>query len=334
MKLSVIIVNYKSSSFIVDCLKSASQFESFVNYEWIIVDNNSDDNSKEVITSNFPDIIWIQMGYNAGFARANNTGIKAAKGEVVLLLNPDTIILNDAIKACLDKFLLSNDAACGVQMLNTDMTHQISGSKFMKGGINHLLPLPYWGKILKSIAFILNVEKPSIENASENENVDWISGAFLMVKKKTIQQCGFMDEDFFLYGEEVEWCSRIKKIGNLCIYGSIHIIHILGEVITSNSNSSDKSYTNLFDKKGLQLILSNHVRIRKQFGIFWFLFQLLNYTLAVPIFLVLSTLNQLLKFDYPFKEYKNILGLARNVFIVWSHSLTIIQNKPHFYKVL
>ena len=190
MKLSVIIVNYKSSSFIVDCLKSASQFESFVNYEWIIVDNNSDDNSKEVITSNFPDIIWIQMGYNAGFARANNTGIKAAKGEVVLLLNPDTIILNDAIKACLDKFLLSNDAACGVQMFNTDMTHQISGSKFMKGGINHLLPLPYWGKILKSIAFILNVEKPSIENASENENVDWISGAFLMVKKKTIQQCG------------------------------------------------------------------------------------------------------------------------------------------------
>ncbi len=334
MKLSVIIVNYKSAGFIIDCLNSASQFESFSTYEWIIVDNQSNDQSKELILSNFPNVEWIQMDYNAGFARANNAGIKIAKGEVVLLLNPDTIILDDAIKDCLEKFVASSEVACGVQMLNKDRTPQISGSHFMKGGINHLLPLPYWGAFLKIVASLFKVKKPSIEKASPFEYVDWISGAFLMVKKNIIEKSGLMDEDFFLYGEEVEWCSRLKKYGELCIYGNIHIIHIIGEVISKNSNSSDKSYTNLFDKKGLQLILSNHVRIRKQYGIIWFLFQLLNYTLAVPFFLILSTIFQLLQFKNPFKEYKNILGLAKNVLIVWLHSPSIIQNRPYFYKVL
>jgi len=284
MKLSIIIVNYKSSHFIKDCLQSAIAFESYKDFEWIIVDNDSKDQSKEILLNEFPFLQWHDMGYNAGFARANNAGIKLAKGESILLLNPDTIILNDAINICLQEFSKSVNVACGVQMLNPDLSPQISGNHFMKGGLN--------------------------------------------------QKSGLMDEDFFLYAEEVEWCSRINKIGDLCIYGNIHIIHILGEVITSNSNSSDKSYTNLFDKKGLQFILSNHLRIRKQYGIGWFLFQLLNYTFAVPLFLVLSFIDNMLKFRNPFKEFKNITGLAKNVLIVWLYAPRIIQNKPHFYKVL
>ena len=81
-----------------------------------------------------------------------------------------------------------------------------------------------------------------------------------------------MDEDFFLYAEEIEWCSRLYKQGNLMIYGNLHVIHLIGETITKAANSNDSTYLNLFDRKGLQLILSNHLRIRKQYGIFWFLF--------------------------------------------------------------
>ncbi len=333
-QLSVIIVNYKSAGFIIDCLQSASQFPSFTSFEWIIVDNQSNDNSRELITNQFPNVIWHDMGYNAGFARANNAGIRLAKGANVLLLNPDTLILDDAIAVCLQKFTTSKDVACGVQMLNKDRTTQISGSHFMKGGLNHLLPLPYWGKFLKIISSLLNVKKPSIEKAANEEKVDWISGAFLMVKSDMIQQCGLMDEDFFLYGEEVEWCSRLGKAGTLCIYGAIHIIHIMGEVISANSNSDDKSYTNLFDKKGLQLMISNHVRIRKQYGVGWFLVQLLNYTIAVPVFFIGTFLEQLLRLNNPFKDFGKAIGLARNVLIIWAHCITIIQNKPHFYKVL
>jgi len=302
LPVSIIIVNFRSPKFICDCIVSAFQFLSAKNFEWIIVDNDSKDNSKEIITSQFPFVKWIDMDYNAGFARANNEGIRQSTYEVALLLNPDTIILNDAIEQCYKKFIETNHVACGVQMLNPDGSAQISGSYFAKGGLNHLLPLPYWGNFIKWIGSLLKVQKPSIEKAASEEFVDWISGAFLMVKKEAISKAGLMDEDFFLYAEEVEWCSRLKKIGTLCIYGDIHIIHILGEII-QDAAESDKSYFNLYDKKGLQLIVSNHLRIRKQYGVGWFLFQLLNYTFAIPVFFICSFFDHLLHFKNPFTDW-------------------------------
>ena len=333
-QLSIIIVNYKSSQLIVDCINSALQFASCNNFEWIIVDNDSKDNSQQILTSQFPFIKYIQMGYNAGFARANNEGIRHSKGEVVLLLNPDTIILDNALEICFNKFIKSQYVACGVQLLNEDKTTQISGSHFMKGGINHLLPLPYWGNLLKTFAKLLNTKKPSIESAAEEEPVDWISGAFLMVKKTTIVKYGLMDEDFFLYAEEVEWCSRLKKVGELCIYGNIHIIHLIGETINKASGTKYTGYENLYDKKGLQLMLSNHVRIRKQYGLFWLMFQLLNFTFAIPVFLFCSMVDNLFHLNNPFKDWNRISGLFINVIKLWKLLPTIIANKPHFYKVL
>lgn len=334
MKLSIIIVNYKSAELIDDCLTSARTFDSFHEFEWIIVDNQSNDNSKQIITSKFPQIVWIEMGYNAGFARANNAGIRIAKGEIVLLLNPDTLVLNNAIENCVNQLANSQNVACGVQLLNKDLSNQISGSNFMIGGLNHLLPLPYLGAFLKLISSFLSVKKPSIEIASEFEKVEWISGAFLMVKKEMIKKAGFMDEDFFLYAEEIEWCSRLSKQGPLMLYGNLHIIHLIGETITKATRSNDSTYLNIYDKKGLQLVLSNHLRIRKQYGIFWFLFQLLNYTLAVPVYLILGFFENILKVRSPLNDLEKAMGLAKNVGIVWWYSLLIIRNKPYFYKVL
>ena len=333
MPVSIIIVNFRSPKFICDCIVSAFQFPSAKNFEWIIVDNDSKDNSKEIITSQFPFVKWIDMGYNAGFARANNEGVRQSTYEVALLLNPDTIILNDAIEQCYKKFIETNHVACGVQMLNPDGSAQISGSYFAKGGLNHLLPLPYWGNFIKWIGSLLKVQKPSIEKAASEEFVDWISGAFLMVKKEAISKAGLMDEDFFLYAEEVEWCSRLKKIGTLCIYGDIHIIHILGEII-QDAAESDKSYFNLYDKKGLQLIVSNHLRIRKQYGVGWFLFQLLNYTFAIPVFFICSFFDHLLHFKNPFTDWRKIKALTKNVWKVLKLSPKIIRNKPYFYKMI
>ncbi len=334
MKLSIIIVNYKSAQLIDDCLTSAKAFESFNDFEWIIIDNQSNDNSKELLTSKYPALIWIDMGYNAGFSRANNAGIKIAKSEIVLLLNPDTIILNDAINKCLIQFANSSNVACGVQLLNKNLSNQISGSYFMKGGINHLLPLPYWGTLLKLISKILFVKKPSIVKATDHQEVQWINGAFLMVKKNAMNMTGLMDEDFFLYAEEIEWCSRLSQYGTLMIYGQFHVIHLIGETITNATKSNDSSYLNIYDKKGLQLILSNHLRIRKQYGIFWFLFQLLNYTFAVPVYFILGLFENIIKLRSPMNDLKKVLGLAKNVGIVWRYSILILLNKPYFYKVL
>ena len=335
MQLSILIVNYKSSRFISDCLHSAdAALLANQQVEWIVIDNCSDDDSKSYLTTLFPFIKWIHMGYNAGFARANNAGMRLALGEVVLLLNPDTLLLPGSIEACLKRFKASSHVACGVQLVHKNLSPQFSGSYFMNGGINHLLPLPYWGDLLKQLAGVLKTEKPAIITATAEQNLDWISGAFLMVKKLAIENIGMMDEDFFLYGEEVEWCSRLRKLGTICIYGDIKIIHLIGETIKDATNALDNSYTNLYDKKARQLILSNHVRIRKQYGIFWFLFQLLNYTWAIPFALIVSFFKHLVQLKNPFSEFANIARLFRNVLEVWKLIFTIIANKEHFYKCI
>ena len=334
MKLSIIIVNYRSASYIINCIRSAMQFPSASNFEWIVVDNASSDDSKEQICTAFPFVKWIDMDYNAGFARANNEGMRQSSGDVYLLLNPDTLILNNAIENCFQTLLTSTNLACGVQLLYENHTTQISGSYFMKGGMNHLLPIPYWGNFLKWVAKLLNTKKPGVEQVSKEVAVDWISGAFLMVKKEATVKAGLMDEDFFLYGEEVEWCSRIGKLGRLVLYGDIQIIHILGESIKDATGTEDKTYANLFDKKGLQLMVSNHLRIRKQYGIGWFLFQLLNYSFGTIVFFFGSIIDRLLHLQNPFKDVRKILGLAKNVSIVWGLSLKIMNNQPHFYKML
>jgi GT2 family glycosyltransferase len=330
---SIIIVNYHAAGLIADCIQSIVKFDHIEEFEIIVVNNSPGSADKEKLTSDFPYIKWLEMGYNAGFARANNAGIKAAETAIVLLLNPDTLAINDSICNCVKLLSNSSYVAAGVQLLNEDMQPQISGSYFMKGGINHLLPLPYWGRFLRWVAFKFNTRIPNVPKAKTIEEVDWISGAFLMVKKETTDKAGLMDEDFFLYAEEVEWCSRLKKTGSLCIFGDLNFIHLQGEAVNKDLNSTEKGYTGLFDRRALQVMLSNHVRVRKQYGVGWFLFLLLNYTWGVLIYFIGSFIHRLFTFRNPFAEWPKCFAFAKNVFYIWRLSPVIIRNRPHFYKV-
>jgi len=155
-----------------------------------------------------------------------------------------------------------------------------------------------------------------------------------MVKKTAIEKAGLMDEDFFLYAEETEWCSRLRKVGDLCIFGDIKMIHLQGETVNTATGTTDKGYSNLYDRKGFQLMISNHLRIRKQFGRGWFLFQLLNFTVAVPVFFICSFFDNLAHLRNPLNQWKRVKGLAANVFRLWKYSPKILSNKPYFYKFL
>lgn len=324
MLLSIIIVNYRSTKYILDCLQSAGPvLMQNKEIEWIIVDNDSNDDGENQIRSLFPQVQFLQMGYNAGFARANNAGIKIAKGAHVLLLNPDTLLPENSILNCVQRLAASDCVACGVQLVHADKTPQFSGSYFTKGGLNHVLELPYWGKAVKWVANVLNVSKPSFIQVEKEIKVDWVSGAFLMVKQSAIKKAGLMDEDFFLYAEEVEWCSRLGKIGPLCLFGDITMVHLIGT-----------TYSNLSDKTGLQLMISNHVRIRKQYGIFWFILLLLNYTWAVPYAFIASVIIHTIKGKSPFTELDYLSGFAKNVGTIWTMLPTIILGKKYFYKFL
>ena len=331
--LSIIIVNYKTRQLLINCLNSIFEFDTTA-FEIIVVDNNSNDGTESLLEEKYPSIIFLQMGYNAGFARANNKGIKIANGQNILLLNSDTIVLDDALNRSSQLLSSSNFVASGVQLLNEDSSPQISGSNVMKGGLNYLLPLPYIGKMLGGLAKLFGAKKPSIEFTNETIEVDWINGAFLMVKKEVLKSCGLLDEDFFLYSEEAEWCSRIKKFGRLCIFGSLNVLHLQGESAKDAFDSDTKGYFNLFDKKGLQIMLSTLVRIRKQFGLFWFLFITSIYFFTVPVFFIGTIFTSIIPFGKQKYTFSEVFSFAKNIFKIIKYIPKIISNKPYFYKVL
>lgn len=334
MPLSIIIVNYRSAQLILDCLERVYRDSCAADFEVIILDNASGDDSERRILSAYPGVRWIQMNYNAGFARANNEGIRRSSGEIVLLLNGDTLPEDQAIGKCYRQLADSEYIAAGVQLMNEDRTPQIAGNFFMKGGLNYLLPLPYLGVCVKWAGSLLHVAKPNVPDAHSLVEVDWINGAFIMVKRTAIAKAGMMDEDFFLYAEEAEWCGRLRKTGKLCIFGSLKVIHLQGASTNEAFGSSGKGYYNLYDRKGLQIMLSNFVRIRKQFGVGWFLLQWAFYLLEIPVFFIGMILSRPFTpagKGYSFTQFRQY---CKNIGIVTGKSLIIIRNKPYFYKVL
>jgi len=332
MALSIIIVNYKTTGLLLDCLTTMHTDAAAAGFEIIVVDNHSGDDGRSGVTAAFPQVIWVQMDYNAGFSRANNAGFRRAGGDTMLLLNSDTLPRSGVIAECYRRLRNSEYAACGVQLLNADGTPQISGNYAMKGGLNYLLPLPYGGSIIRRLGEWVKIGKPHVPGKGSIVEVDWINGAFLMVKKAAIDKAGAMDEDFFLYAEESEWCGRLKKVGKICLYGDLEVVHLQGVTANLLFGSDGKGYTDIYDRKGRQVMLSNFVRIRKQFGTGWFLVQLLFYIADIPVFLLGILLSRLTgKRRYSWIQFRQYCS---NVAVIIRKSSTIIRNKPYLYKVI
>ena len=334
MQLSIIIVNYRTPGLVIDCLHSVYSNTHSISFEVIVVDNDSQDNSRQLILAQFSEVKWIQFDYNSGFARANNEGIRQAKGEMILLLNSDTVCVSAAIAECVRQFSKDPYLACGIQLINPDGTPQISGNYFVTGGLNNLLSLPYTGAIIKATGEAFRIKKPHVPETQTTVEVDWINGAFLMVRKEVIAKAGLLDEDFFLYAEEAEWCARIRKHGKCCIYGQWQIIHLQGETATETFDTKQKGYKLLHGKKGLQMMLSNFVRIRKQFGSGWYLLQMLVYTVEVPVYLIARLIANIFSLRNPFNGFSIWVGFTANVGRLWTYSGKIISGRPYFYKVI
>ena len=332
MNLSVLIVNYKTPQLVLDCIGSICQFD-VDKIEIIVIDNHSEDGVEALLKIHYPMVKFIQMGYNAGFARANNAGIRIASGDAVLLLNSDTIVLDDAINRCANNLFNSSFVAGGVQLLNKDLSVQISGNYATKGGLNYLLPLPYMGAILKRLGTIIGIKTPHLPSASSTHEVDWVNGAFLMVKKTAIEQAGMMDEEFFLYAEEAEWCSRLKKVGPLAIFGDCKVIHLQGASATDAFDASNKGYSNLSDRMGFQIMLSNLVRIRKEFGLGWFFLIFSIYLAEIPFYFFCVLIDVLISGNAE-KKFHEWTGYCKNIIGCIKFVDTIVFEKKEFYKVL
>ncbi|HOY42616.1 MAG TPA: glycosyltransferase family 2 protein [Chitinophagales bacterium] len=328
MDLSVIIVNYKSPQLILSCLETIYNETKIISFEIIIVDNDSKDDSRQIIQQHYPNVQWIQMDYNSGFARANNAGIRNAKGEFLLLLNSDTLILENALDKIVSDVRQDNSvAAASVQLLYADYSPQNAGNYFVYGGVNVLLTLPVLNYVVKGIGKILKLRKPSIKASDAVNNVDWISGAFMLVRKSVLNKAGMMDEDFFLFSEEIEWCSRLKNTGRIAVYTDLKVIHLEGGTTKNTTEGNEQNYYEYWTVKGRQLMVSNLLRIRKQYSIMPMFLVYIFYVIELPILFFAAILSA----KYNFKQ---VVNYFHNILLVTKFIPKIISNKPYFYKVM
>jgi GT2 family glycosyltransferase len=211
--LSICVVNYKAGHVLEDCLKSIYQNTYSIQFEIMVVDNNSQDGTVEAVTNHFPKIHLIINEKNVGFSRANNQALRASKGKYILWLNPDTVLLPNALDTLVE-FMTScpEVGIVGPKVLNSDGT--------LQGQCRRGLPTPWaifcylsgLSKLFpKNKRFAQYLMTYRDENVSHEVNA--VSGSCLMVRREVMDQIGLLDEDYFMYGEDLDYCLRAKQAG-------------------------------------------------------------------------------------------------------------------------
>jgi GT2 family glycosyltransferase len=226
--VSVIIVNWNTRDILYDCLKSVYEQTSGLDFEVIVIDNASEDGSQEMVKKEFREAVLIENSTNRGFAAANNQGLEIAKGRYALLLNSDTVVLENAIAKTVTYADTKPEAAVvGCRILYPDKSLQTSCFMF-PSLLNLLFSATYLYKLFPE-SRIFGRENISWWNRDDEREVEVVTGCFMLVRREAIGQVGVMDENFFMYGEETDWCYRFNKSGWKCLFTPVAtIVHIHG----------------------------------------------------------------------------------------------------------
>ena len=273
MELSIIIVNYNSKLLLEQCIESIKKATRQITTEIIVVDNNSTDGSKEYLPAKVTGVKFIFNDKNIGFAKASNQGFKNSSGKYILFLNPDTILTDTCLTDCISFFETHPDAgALGVRMLDGQ-------GKFLKESKRGLpSPATSFYKLF-GLASIFPTSKTFAKYyqghlpEKENNPVEVLSGAFMMIKREVFEKVNGFDEDFFMYGEDIDLSIRITRSGYKNYYlGAISVTHLKGGSTVYGNKHIEDFYDamNVFIKKhygnrpgGQILFLRAGIAIRK-----------------------------------------------------------------------
>lgn len=285
-QVSIIIVNWNVGELVIQALQSLFEQSGYSREEMeiLLVDNASSDNSVELIQSTFPELDIIVNKENVGFGRANNEMYQRCRSGLVLLLNPDTIVKDNAIKKMVDQMRAeSSIGALGCRLLNPDGTFQRSG-----GGSFPTLKNLAWNYFFLNRITPKSWAPPAIffnEDPGRTVDVEWISGAALLLRKEAVGDELF-DSKFFMYGEDIELCHRIAKRGWRILYTpDASIVHLYGQ----SMKKQDSSYVLAAPLKGPR---SFFIMLHGKSGLLFYDFILfMGYTIRWPLFYVAGAIR-------------------------------------------
>ena len=270
LDLSIVIVNWNTQHVIMDCLESIYLYTGKLHVEVIVIDNASTDNSVKEITACFPHVRLIANDTNRGFAGANNQGMKIATGRFVLLLNPDTVVLDDAFTKSIEYANENPDVGvAGCQVMENAKSIQRTCFRYPS-----LLNTFLWlsgAASLKPLSRITGRAAYGPWDRRNEREVDVVSGMFMLVRREALEEVGLMDEQYFVFAEEADWCYRFRKAGWRCMFAPVgRILHVDGGSKSTNQ-SSVRMYVQL--QKSMLLFHRKHLGFAR-----WFLCKLLFIT--------------------------------------------------------
>ncbi len=258
IEISIVVVNYNVKHFLEQCLMAIDRARHNLNIEIIVVDNASVDGSQAMVRKKFPNVRLIENYKNLGFARANNQALKVARGKYILILNPDTLIQEDTL-VILKKFLDENPkvAAVGCKLLNPDGSFQIASRRSLPTPWVAFTKITGLSKIFPRTRLFGQYNLTYLSCEREGE-VDVLSGALMLMRSEVLKKVGYFDEDYFMYGEDIDLCYRIKKAGGKIYYTpKTKAIHYKGE----STKRGDFSYiTNFYSS--MLIFINKHFKDR------------------------------------------------------------------------
>lgn len=224
-RVSVVIVNWKTPALLARCLDSIKLEPHFEDFDIWVVDNNSGDESVEMLKTRYPHVHLIENKDNLGFSKACNQAIPESHGEHVLLLNPDTEVKDGAIGKLADYLDQNPDCgAVGPKVLNTDGTLQLACRRSFPSVKAAFFRVTYLSRLFPK-SKTLSEYNLTFQDPDKTVEVDALSGSCMMVRRQAIDKIGLLDEDIFMFGEDIDWCWRIKQAGWTVFYLPTAVIY-------------------------------------------------------------------------------------------------------------
>lgn len=277
--LTIIIVNYNSMAYLKKCLNSIINSQYKVNVEIFVSDNNSKDGSIDMVKNEFPQVFLVENKNNLGYSGAANRAIRQSSGRYILILNNDIEVLDNPLDLMVERINRDSDIGLlGCMLLNSDKTLQQSFGYFKYGFISEAIQKFIFNRYRNENSLM---GRYLVKTHKKFREVDWIRGACIMARRKAMEDVGLMDENYFMYFEEVDLCKRIWRKGwRICYFPDAKMIHHGG--ISSDAN---------FDMIMIEYRKSQLYFYKKHYGV--------AYMKILKLYLILKT-----SYNYIKKEIK------------------------------